>query len=815
MPFTLTFPLINSNTTMRKAFILITLISGLVTGRLSAQCQPGEAEIRLEVNTDKNYFQKSWTLTSMDESIVYGSGTPVDSATNVFTYCVPELTCVKFNMKDAGYSGFFPDGFFKLYINGNLVYQRVHTKYLGGQTETVVLNCVPGSSCVDVIPINLGAGFASGTSESWFKFDSKAIGLYEFSTCGAACHTKLWLYDRCTDIYVAESQYGTISYSLDGCADSSALMQMQLDSGKTYYIRLRYQNPDCSTEPIHYTFSYLGPISGCMDPLACNYEPLATVDGGNCLYFGDPNCPKGPDLVINEPYMRSTLSFEDYEASDPCLISDGCIKGMGLRQIIRFGTHITNTGDADFYIGKRPVDTTSVTHQFVFDPCHHHWHYIGYAEYVLYNAQGYRVPIGTKAGFCVYDNFCFGVDRKFNCVNMGISHSCGDVYDKFTDCQWIDITGIPPGDYTLVNRVNWDKKPDRVGRIEKSFDNNWAQACFTLVYDGNTPDVIFHDDTCPKFTDCLGEVYGNAVPDCNGVCNGPALTGDWNQDTLRNQTDVAAYLNAALEGNTGASLCTDLHDDARINIFDAALLLECNIHADTPQYWIQRFPCQFPTGFLNIQDLVTLRIGNLDTMSKAFDLEIVNPYHDILGYEFSLAGVQIEAVENLVSGFHGIPAFNASSGKIIALAQDESVIGKNQLPASFMRVHYSGFTDTVVCIKNIEAVINAQYQQSNASIGIPDCISVKTVGIKEPGNASFGVYVQPNPMRQSTTLFFSNPDNDVFRLVLQDMTGRTLRYFPEIHDSAVTIERKELPEGTYIFTLSNGKGSVSGKILIQ
>ena len=40
--------------------------------------------------------------------------------------------------------------------------------------------------------------------------------------------------------------------------------------------------------------------------------------------------------------------------------------------------------------------------------------------------------------------------HDFTCTNMGISSGCSDVYASNLDCQWIDITGTPNGNYWLT-----------------------------------------------------------------------------------------------------------------------------------------------------------------------------------------------------------------------------------------------------------------------------------------------------------------------------------------------------------------------------
>ena len=40
--------------------------------------------------------------------------------------------------------------------------------------------------------------------------------------------------------------------------------------------------------------------------------------------------------------------------------------------------------------------------------------------------------------------------------NQGISANCGDLYGRYLDCQWIDVTDVPLGIYLLRLQVNPD-----------------------------------------------------------------------------------------------------------------------------------------------------------------------------------------------------------------------------------------------------------------------------------------------------------------------------------------------------------------------
>jgi len=778
-----------------------------------AQCPPGFNEIRLEIKTDIYFYEVNWKIIDKADGAVLFAGNAPSTAFQTYTYCVPDDGCKEFKIIDDAEDGMTPDGVYRVYLNGVLIRENIGGNY--GAGETVTFGCPPGNSCQSALPIDTGAWTTPDGMQTWYRFVPQDTGIYQISTCDSlnACGSKIWLYHTCFGILISDNVTGADFYADGGCANG-ALANISLAAGDEYFIRIRSEPADCDTSPIHFSISYEGPIAGCQDPLACNYNPLATISD-TCIYPGDPNCPNAPDLVTREIEFRESMYLSTLNNPDVCAVEEGCIRGLGTRHILRFDTYIENIGNQDYFIGPTPSSPNEVSTQFVWDACHGHWHYMGYAEYVLFDATGYRLPIGSKTGFCVFDLICPPELRKYNCIYMGITAGCGDVYDSSLPCQWVDITDVPAGDYTLVLRVNWDKSPDNLGRVEKDFNNNWAQACFNLSYIGNIPEVTYHNDQCPPYTDCTGEVYGNAQPDCNGVCNGVALHGDLNQDTLQQIDDTKAYLGAVLDGTGDASPCLDLDASGDLNVYDAALLQECVLHKDEPQYWIQEFPCQFPAGFNNSTDLVTLRAGNLDTLAKTFDVEIFNPFNTILGYEFSVSGLAINSVENLITAYHPDLRFNAVSGKIISLGLDESSINKNALPSSFLRIHYTAITGTEICLSEITAVVNSKYQRSNASIGVPSCVPGLTSGTNNLEKTAFGVYVQPNPFIEKTSIYFENEGAEPMRVELKDITGNVLRSFDGVRGTSVTINRNNLPQGTYIFTVSGSKGRVSGKVVAQ
>ena len=63
---------------------------------------------------------------------------------------------------------------------------------------------------------------------------------------------------------------------------------------------------------------------------------------------------------------------------------------------------------------------------------------------------------GTKQGFCLEDSFKYDGNKSngYDCTYQGITSGWGDWYYKQLAGQWIDITGIPEGDYIVRITIN-------------------------------------------------------------------------------------------------------------------------------------------------------------------------------------------------------------------------------------------------------------------------------------------------------------------------------------------------------------------------
>jgi hypothetical protein len=95
---------------------------------------------------------------------------------------------------------------------------------------------------------------------------------------------------------------------------------------------------------------------------------------------------------------------------------------------------------------------------FEFSPCHQHFHLKQFNGYKIYDCKG-RERKGNKQAFCLEDSERLSAGQATpqfrDCnSNQGISAGWADLYGRDLDCQWIDITGLPDGDYVVEARTN-------------------------------------------------------------------------------------------------------------------------------------------------------------------------------------------------------------------------------------------------------------------------------------------------------------------------------------------------------------------------
>ncbi|KAM9357768.1 lysyl oxidase-like 5a [Symphorus nematophorus] len=182
-----------------------------------------------------------------------------------------------------------------------------------------------------------------------------------------------------------------------------------------------------------------------------------------------------PDLVPDPYYIQAASYIQRVQmyalrcaAEENCLSRSAyhpSVSDLDYRVLLRFPQRVKNQGTTDFL----PVKPR---HEWEWHSCHQHYHSMeAFSSYDLLEVStGQKVAEGHKASFCLEDTSCDpGIRRRFACTvhTQGLSPGCYDTYHANIDCQWIDITDVPPGNYILKVTVN----PSQLVQ-ESDFSNN-------------------------------------------------------------------------------------------------------------------------------------------------------------------------------------------------------------------------------------------------------------------------------------------------------------------------------------------------------
>jgi hypothetical protein len=165
-----------------------------------------------------------------------------------------------------------------------------------------------------------------------------------------------------------------------------------------------------------------------------------------------------PDLIFWGPRTVPHIVTRTFSTSpSECEVVEGC-ETAGTHTLLVFDAETRNIGSGDLVLGDPSTNAL-----FVYASCHGHWHFEQFAQYDLLGTNGNIVATGHKVGFCLGDVNPWSPTAKpkrFDCAlgnkNQGIQVGWADVYTEDLACQYIDITGVPAGDYILELIVNPD-----------------------------------------------------------------------------------------------------------------------------------------------------------------------------------------------------------------------------------------------------------------------------------------------------------------------------------------------------------------------
>jgi hypothetical protein len=204
----------------------------------------------------------------------------------------------------------------------------------------------------------------------------------------------------------------------------------------------------------------------------------------------------GTPLLPNLTVTADDIALDLDTNVAPGDVAELCARATTGVDLLRFSATTANDlGAADLVIGDPMCpdcdlepDAECLNPDFHCSPAggHGHPHFTDYARYELLDGADQVVRTGGKFGFCLEDTACEdGVEPFFDCGNQGLTAGCEDLYSSFLGCQYIDVTALAAGEYTL--RVTADPKD----RIQESNENdNSSEYPVTIAGTGEPDDEL-------------------------------------------------------------------------------------------------------------------------------------------------------------------------------------------------------------------------------------------------------------------------------------------------------------------------------------
>jgi Lysyl oxidase/Secretion system C-terminal sorting domain len=776
-----------------KLFLFVFgLMAYVLPNTMQAQCNDGESEMIITIVADAWPDEISWAVVGQEGGSL-AAGTFTGD-----TVCIPTGECVQFQYFDS-----FGDGI----TNGSItvVVDGIEVGFVTGYytVGSILINCPPGTECNSGIAVSEGS-FTAPNPNFWYMFTADSTGNYAFSTCNTdnTCNTIIYGYAACQSV-VDEGVLGVVFFNDDFCGTGSQVLY-EMEAGESVYVRVGDYGTDCAGQDIDWSVNYFGPIPGCMDTTACNYNPLAGIPDASCWYPTESAPCSGPDLAPNGEYLGQSMYLDNNHMAQQCEVEEGCLLGYGTRQLLKFGVEIMNIGNQPYWPGTPENNPES----YEFASCHGHFHYQQFAESYLYDVNYNQVDFARKTSYAIIN---------MNCQNPTndppLAAGCTDVYGAGYACQAVDVTDLDTGIYYLVLRLNATHKPDFIGRIETDFTNNASQVCLHLGYNtfgGKTFELLAD---CIPYTDCMGVPLGMAHSDCAGDCGGTKIRGDLNVDTTRTVDDAMMYLTQITDHTLSQVACNELSNDSTFTVYDAARLNACaRFQLDAHDHLGgdgggNHGHCDFPFGFLNMLDTVHFELGSVTY--NTVDLIIKTPQSYLLGYELQLAGIEVTGLENLVDNYNPSLHFNAD-GHIVSLAMDEFPLNKT-FDGAALRITFNATTSDIICIDEIIDVVNTDYHRVMGMAGACQQVS---------GSADFSKDVVmelfPNPAQDKVQIRLQGGMTEQATISLTDLTGRVVRQWSaDDHKNKLEINVADIPAGVYIVSVQAADFVASQRLVIE
>jgi hypothetical protein len=227
-----------------------------------------------------------------------------------------------------------------------------------------------------------------------------------------------------------------------------------------------------------------------------------------------------PDLDQLSPQAVSIVGGGGRER----LVFLSAVENTGLGPLLVSGSRVSRAAaemSADQLV--RRVDGSAATYpmhsrlRFVVSETHRHWHLLGFESYEVRTVDGRVIGRDHKTGFCLGDRYEVDARTRIpgepseavwtqECgrgqpdrlqIREGLSPGYGDDYVPRLEGQYVDVTGLSPGRYLLVHRVN----PGR-DLLEASYANNAASVLLQLRRTAAGRPTVTILATCPDTWRC-------------------------------------------------------------------------------------------------------------------------------------------------------------------------------------------------------------------------------------------------------------------------------------------------------------------------
>jgi hypothetical protein len=226
-----------------------------------------------------------------------------------------------------------------------------------------------------------------------------------------------------------------------------------------------------------------------------------------------------PDLDQAPPSAVSVVERNGRER----LVFLSAVENVGAGPLVVSGRRDSSERDmhATQLVRRSDGSTTAVPLRarlsFVVSETHRHWHLLGFETYELRTVAGHALERDHKTGFCLGDRYdasmstqlpgeparafwtqeCGRGQTERRRILEGISPGFGDDYVPLLEGQYVDVTGLAPGRYVLVHRVNSNRDIR-----ESGYANNAASALLELVRGSGGKPSVSVLRTCPDAPAC-------------------------------------------------------------------------------------------------------------------------------------------------------------------------------------------------------------------------------------------------------------------------------------------------------------------------